>query len=179
MIIFFNPFLMAPIVRCNFITLKLSSTLVDLCFKIQKFFPTIVDVCFNIQKFSPTVVDVCSRIKKFSPTAVDVCSKILKFTPTSGDDYSKHESLCTISTFRNSLNIQRKTGRRHWLPLWRVLQILPRAKNSPHTYVHEDLECLFVFEFIGLQCVQTDLSCLADNNNFLIGFIYPKRNRRL
>ena len=41
----------------------------------------------------------------------------------------------------------------------------PRLKNSPHTYAHEGLESIFLFEFIERQWLQTDFSCLADNNN--------------
>ena len=43
----------------------------------------------------------------------------------------------------------------------------PRLKNSPHTYAHEGLESIFLFEFIELQWVQTDFLRLSDNNNFL------------
>lgn len=42
----------------------------------------------------------------------------------------------------------------------------PRLKNSPHTYAHEGLESIFLFEFIELQWVQTDFLRLSDNNNF-------------
>ena len=41
----------------------------------------------------------------------------------------------------------------------------PRLKNSPHTYAHEGLESIFLFEFIELQWVQTDFLRLSDNNN--------------
>ena len=41
----------------------------------------------------------------------------------------------------------------------------PRMKNSPHTYAHEGLESIFLFEFIELQWVQTDFLRLSDNNN--------------
>ena len=40
----------------------------------------------------------------------------------------------------------------------------PRLKNSPHTYAHEGLESIFLFEFIELQWVQTDFLRLSDNN---------------
>ena len=43
----------------------------------------------------------------------------------------------------------------------------PRLKNSPHTYAHEGLESIFLFEFIELQWVQTDFLRLSDNNNIL------------
>ena len=43
----------------------------------------------------------------------------------------------------------------------------PRLKNSPHTYAHEGLESIFLFEFIELQWVQTDFLRLSDNNNLL------------
>ena len=43
----------------------------------------------------------------------------------------------------------------------------PRLKNSPHTYAHEGLESIFLFEFIELQWVQTDFLRLSDNNNFI------------
>ena len=42
----------------------------------------------------------------------------------------------------------------------------PRLKNSPHTYAHEGLESIFLFEFIELQWVQTDFLRLSDNNIF-------------
>ena len=42
-----------------------------------------------------------------------------------------------------------------------------RLKNSPHTYAHEGLESIFLFEFIELQWVQTDFLRLSDNNNFI------------
>ena len=42
----------------------------------------------------------------------------------------------------------------------------PRLKNSPHTYAHEGLESIFLFEFIELQWVQTDFLRLSDNNTF-------------
>ena len=42
----------------------------------------------------------------------------------------------------------------------------PRLKNSPHTYAHEGLESIFLFEFIELQWVQTDFLRLSDNNNY-------------
>ena len=41
----------------------------------------------------------------------------------------------------------------------------PRPKNSPHTYAHEGLESIFLFEFIELQWVQTDFLRLSDNNS--------------
>ena len=43
----------------------------------------------------------------------------------------------------------------------------PRLKNSPHTYAHEGLESIFLFEFIELQWVQTDFLRLSDNNKTL------------
>ena len=43
----------------------------------------------------------------------------------------------------------------------------PRLKNSPHTYAHEGLESIFLFEFIELQWVQTDFLRLSDNNSSL------------
>ena len=39
-----------------------------------------------------------------------------------------------------------------------------RLKNSPHTYEHEGLESIFLFEFIELQWVQTVFLRLSDNN---------------
>ena len=51
----------------------------------------------------------------------------------------------------------------------------PRLKNSPHTYAHEGLESIFLFEFIELQWVQTDFLRLSDNNIFLselFGFLF-------
>ena len=48
-----------------------------------------------------------------------------------------------------------------------------RLKNSPHTYAHEGLESIFLFEFIELQWVQTDFLRLSDNNNCIS---LPKQN---
>lgn len=47
----------------------------------------------------------------------------------------------------------------------------PRLKNSPHTYAHEGLESIFLFEFIELQWVQTDFLRLSDNNIFQKSFV--------
>ena len=73
---------------------------------------------------------------------------------------------CTISTYRDSLNIPKKTGRKHWLPWWRVLPLPTTQKISPHSYAREGLDNNSLFEFIEQQLVQIDFLCLADNNNF-------------
>ena len=53
----------------------------------------------------------------------------------------------------------------------------PRLKNSPHTYAHEGLESIFLFEFIELQWVQTDFLRLSDNNNFFIIILFRLLSR--
>ena len=52
----------------------------------------------------------------------------------------------------------------------------PRLKNSPHTYAHEGLESIFLFEFIELQWVQTDFLRLSDNNNQKYKSLISKKN---
>ena len=48
----------------------------------------------------------------------------------------------------------------------------PRLKNSPHTYAHEGLESIFLFEFIELQWVQTDFFTFIGQQYFLIVCAY-------
>jgi len=79
-IIFLYPMFMAPIVRYNSITLKLSSTLGDLCSKILKFFSLSEDSCSKILKFFSTSGDLCSKILKLSLPSEDLCSKFLKLS---------------------------------------------------------------------------------------------------
>ena len=72
----------------------------------------------------------------------------------------------------DSLSIPKKTGRSHCLPWWRAHQMWPRLKNSPHTYAHEGLESIFLFEFIELQWVQTDFLRLSDNNISIYSYLW-------